>query len=295
MYAGFWRRFLAVIIDTFFVLFVLAAIAAAAVYAQHNLPAYSEYIEVQGAFPLLILSFALLYFPLMEASPLQATLGKKMLGIKVTNKSGDPASFYRTFFRHIFKYISSILMLGYLITPFTSKKQALHDILSGSLVVDEHYDPLMPGAPYTVKGFKLFFIFCFVVFLLGSLSLFALPSYKKSVELSRAAEAATVIKHFSDAQERYRLDTGRYALTLYSLDVEAPGVYEDNNIIHKNFKYSLYTARGGQKFSLIAQPQKRPGGYIILNESDALSIRCVVEEENDISKYVCGRINRYAK
>ena len=41
----------------------------------------------------------------------------------------------RAFFRNVGKQISSFLLLGYLLAGFTARKQALHDILAGCLVV----------------------------------------------------------------------------------------------------------------------------------------------------------------
>ena len=102
------------------------------------------------------------YFPLLTSSKWQATLGKKAFGIIVTDKNGERISFLRavgrcfapwifallllliaaltietrTTFGMIAASISMLLLLiGYLMQPFTARKQALHDILCGTLVV----------------------------------------------------------------------------------------------------------------------------------------------------------------
>jgi len=77
-----------------------------------------------------------LYYTAMESSRHQATLGKKALGIIVTDMSGNRISFARANGRFFGKWISGmILNIGYLMAAFTEKKQALHDILASCLVV----------------------------------------------------------------------------------------------------------------------------------------------------------------
>jgi uncharacterized RDD family membrane protein YckC len=77
-----------------------------------------------------------LYFSLLESSSWQATLGKKALGLEVTDLAGRRISFGRATGRFFAKYISAIiLMIGFLMAAFTEKKQALHDILAGTLVI----------------------------------------------------------------------------------------------------------------------------------------------------------------
>lgn len=79
-----------------------------------------------------------LYSALQESSAAQATLGKKLLGIKVVNLEGARVSFAQATGRHFGKIVSAIILLiGFLIQPFTEKRQALHDIMSGCLVIKD--------------------------------------------------------------------------------------------------------------------------------------------------------------
>src|SRR4051812_41127046 len=79
---------------------------------------------------------AWLYYAGCERSPWQATLGKRLLGVAVTDLNGERLSFLRTSARYFAKLLSALLLLvGYLIRPFTRRKQALHDMISGSVVV----------------------------------------------------------------------------------------------------------------------------------------------------------------
>ncbi len=77
-----------------------------------------------------------LYFALCESCSWQATLGKKILGLRVTTLDGDRVSFLRVSGRHFGKIISfMICFMGYTMAGFTPKKQALHDMIAGCLVV----------------------------------------------------------------------------------------------------------------------------------------------------------------
>jgi uncharacterized RDD family membrane protein YckC len=69
-------------------------------------------------------------------SYMQATPGKRALQLKVTNLRGRPLGYGHAFGRYVMKGVSgSLFCVGFLIQPFTSRKQALHDLLAGTLVV----------------------------------------------------------------------------------------------------------------------------------------------------------------
>jgi uncharacterized RDD family membrane protein YckC len=77
-----------------------------------------------------------LYFAVQESGADQATIGKKLLGLKVTDIYGDRISFGKATGRYFSKIISAlILLIGYIMAAFTDKKQALHDMIAGTLVV----------------------------------------------------------------------------------------------------------------------------------------------------------------
>jgi uncharacterized RDD family membrane protein YckC len=72
----------------------------------------------------------------MESSSKQATVGKMVLGIKVTDLDGNKLDFVKALVRNLCKIISSLIMcIGYIMAGFTEKKQALHDMIASTLVV----------------------------------------------------------------------------------------------------------------------------------------------------------------
>ncbi len=83
------------------------------------------------AINLLLTMTSWLYWALMESSRWRATLGKKILGLEVTDLEGRRISFARATVR----YFGKIIFVGFIMVAFTEKKQALHDIIAGCLVV----------------------------------------------------------------------------------------------------------------------------------------------------------------
>ena len=86
-----------------------------------------------------ILGYALswLYSALLESGPKQATLGKRLLDLKVTNMEGERIRFGQATGRHFAKYLSAIILcIGFLMMLWDGKKQTLHDKLAGTLVLD---------------------------------------------------------------------------------------------------------------------------------------------------------------
>jgi len=129
-FAGFWRRLLAYLIDGV-LLFAVQGVLAAAVL----LAAPGDARAVANLTPVSVLiSWA--YFALLESSPTGATVGKIALNLYVTDAHGDPISFRRASARYWLKLFSSItLMIGWFMAAFTPQKQALHDVIAGTLVL----------------------------------------------------------------------------------------------------------------------------------------------------------------
>ena len=136
-YAGFWRRAVAAIIDLFLLGF-LQAIIMVAVIAGMTFGESSEQTAVilTVALNLAIFVAMWLYFALMESSKLQATIGKMIIGVVVSDLDGNRISFGHASGRYFSKAVSTvILMIGYMMAGWTGRKQALHDIMAKCLVI----------------------------------------------------------------------------------------------------------------------------------------------------------------
>ena len=150
-YAGFWLRLLALIIDNAILGlgFVLVLIPLVFLTGLHKLledfhpDEDMNNVGIVMLVGILLLAATIsliltwLYHALMESSDWQATLGKRVLGLVVTDMAGQRVSFGRSSGRHFGKMITNLIpaFLGYIMAGFTDKRQALHDMLSGCLVL----------------------------------------------------------------------------------------------------------------------------------------------------------------
>ncbi len=131
-YAGFWRRFAAYAIDYLIVL--LAGIVLSAVSIRAGIVANGT----QGRFTLWLLVGYFLYCASLESSSWQATVGKRLIGIKVTNRQGERSGFARAAARFVAKLLSVLtLFVGFLLIATTARRQALHDLIAGTLVTHD--------------------------------------------------------------------------------------------------------------------------------------------------------------
>lgn len=156
-YAGFWKRFAAYLIDMIVIYIIVAIVGGIlakcfdvsqlgqSLYAVTDVedvdmvsrPGLSVSLVVGIVmFLLFAFLFPALYFILLEGSRKQATLGKRCLGIKVCDLRGAPISRWRAFGRFFCKTMSGYVLIGYIIAAFTPRKQAMHDLMVDSIVVN---------------------------------------------------------------------------------------------------------------------------------------------------------------
>lgn len=143
VYAGFWKRFAAWFIDS--VVIGLASLVIAVPVGLIVALAPAEGIDSMldsRAFDMLgqVVSWVLSawYFGWMYSSSHQASLGKMAVGIKVVRGNGEALAFWRGFWRTFAQLLSGLtLMIGYIMAAFTERRQALHDLVCDTLVVDK--------------------------------------------------------------------------------------------------------------------------------------------------------------
>jgi len=145
-YGGFWIRFLAAFLDWFIVNLVTAPIAfivagtsiAAITHLGPNPPPEQVLPILIPMFFILIpvaVGISWLYEAITTSSGMEGTVGKRIVGVRVTDLSGCRIGFGRATGRHFAKIISNFLMIGYIMAAFTEKKQGLHDMIAGTLVM----------------------------------------------------------------------------------------------------------------------------------------------------------------
>ena len=148
VYAGFWKRAAASFIDSFVTTMAVYAIlipltmlsgAGLGAFAGNPDAMSGGAVAFMGLFYLISRGIPMLYLSWMHSSSSQATLGKMAVGIKVTRTDGERISFLRAFGRYFGYVLSSMLMMiGLIMAAFTERKQALHDMMCDTLVVDKH-------------------------------------------------------------------------------------------------------------------------------------------------------------
>jgi uncharacterized RDD family membrane protein YckC len=139
-YAGFWLRFFAFVIDQVILgvaitPFTWGMVGSAMVMRGDpgDMPLMMGRI-IRVTFISVVIKW--LYYALMESSSKQATIGKLALGLKVTDLYLRPIDFGRASGRYFGKFLSGLtLLIGYIMAGFTARKQALHDMLAGTLVI----------------------------------------------------------------------------------------------------------------------------------------------------------------
>jgi uncharacterized RDD family membrane protein YckC len=156
-YAGFWRRFGAAVIDMFVIGVPVAVATSFLSIYQQTWPAFlklhpgetpadltaafghSFLVDILGFFIL----FSWIYYAGMESSGWQATLGKRMLLLRVTDKNGERISFWRATLRFAGgRLLANVPLCGAIYfmadcvcAGFTGLKQAIHDMMAGCLVI----------------------------------------------------------------------------------------------------------------------------------------------------------------
>ncbi|MGA2120497.1 MAG: RDD family protein [Methanoregula sp.] len=155
VYAGLGRRFIAFIVD--FILILIGGSIVITFFSLTNGLKYAYYMSASGvsyhdlteagtldaalgpivaALGMLFVIIPWLYYAGFESSRSQATPGKVLMHLVVTDLEGNKTSFARTTLRFFGKYISTlIIFIGFIMIGFTKKHQGLHDKIAGCLVL----------------------------------------------------------------------------------------------------------------------------------------------------------------
>jgi uncharacterized RDD family membrane protein YckC len=196
VYAGFWKRYAALFIDTFVVgiaYYIVLIAMMLLVFGTAGLSGAGSDAMGAGLAAMLIVVYVLypvissLYYVGFESSSLQATLGKLAVGIKVTDDSGHRLGRGNALGRwasHLLCYFT--LHIGYIIAGFTDRKRGLHDMVAGTLVVDKWAYTPHPERQRTELGVVAIVMICLsVLAILAYVALIlaiAIPAYQGYIQ-----------------------------------------------------------------------------------------------------------------
>ncbi len=143
VHAGFWKRVAAYFIDAAIVGILGGMVGAAiggvmgAATSFGGASGVGTSLAIQLVAQLVSLVLTACYYGWFYASLQQATPGKLAIGIKVVRSDGQGCSFWRGFGRYFAMMLSGLtLCIGFLMAAFTERKQALHDMVCDTVVVD---------------------------------------------------------------------------------------------------------------------------------------------------------------
>lgn len=207
VYAGFWVRFFAAFLDLLVlgagVILMLFSIAALIAYSGRDSILHNP--QAASLFYGLIIFMALAYYILMESGIHSATLGKRWMNIKVLDSHGNRLTVWRAAGRllaRIFSYLS--LMLGFLIQPFTRRKQALHDLLAGTVVVRAN-----ASNKISVMASLLVLFYALMVPVLAIFATAGLPAYRQIILKAQLDNGMHAGREATLAVARFYRNNGR--------------------------------------------------------------------------------------
>lgn len=141
VYAGFWIRLLAKLIDAavlYSVSLVVQRVVAAAWFGG-ALPSFEQDVEGWLRFVTIMLSvnsmmavaYSVYFIRKHEATP-----GKRLLGLRVVRADGSRVSVSRVGWRYMAEQLSGLIVLvGYVMAAFDDEKRTLHDYMCDTRVV----------------------------------------------------------------------------------------------------------------------------------------------------------------
>lgn len=223
MYAGFWKRFFAFLIDSIiiFIIYILSLVLLIFAFMNDS----SKYMLniYYMLFYLFSFSLTILYWTIFECSSWQATPGKKALGIKVADMQGNRLSFLHSLRRNLCKIVSNFTFyVGYVMAGFTVRRQALHDKMSSCLVIDKNADggllqPLPKASPVTVIVAVSAVLIPVFLMILGVLAAIIVPSVIMAGSRIESSKAIKYMSSIKQIQQYYQIEKGVYASSVQEL------------------------------------------------------------------------------
>ena len=252
-YAGFWVRFGAVIIDTI-IIYIVAVAGGAVVGLLFSVVGGRSLIGVIGV--IVGIFGAVLYFALMESSERGATLGKRAFKLRVVTAEGNERiGLGRAIGRYFARFISMIVLyIGYLIQPFTQRKQALHDMICGTAVV------ALAPASRVLLGVAIFFGLLLPT--LGIVAAISIPAYQDYTVRAKVAEALITASPAQRAVEAYIAENKAVPKSLAEAGVDVPSTSRVQRITINPRNATLtvtlaFTPLAGKQILLV--PQRTDG------------------------------------
>lgn len=140
VYAGFWIRFVAKIVDGLILgvinMVINLAVGAVLTTTISNNPQDMSSIMVPAVINAVIQWSVNIFYAVWFVGKYAATPGKMICGLKVVTPQGGKVSYLRAFGRCFAEILSSIILfIGYIMAGFDSQKRTLHDRICSTRVI----------------------------------------------------------------------------------------------------------------------------------------------------------------
>jgi uncharacterized RDD family membrane protein YckC/Tfp pilus assembly major pilin PilA len=196
IYAGFWRRAAAYIID-YVVLFIGVVVGFSAIAASDIPPARAAVLH-----SLVVYGLYWLYRAGMHSTSYQATVGKLALGIKVSDLTGRRIGFGRSTGRVFAEFLAGLTLgIGFVMAGFTKRRQALSDMIAGTLVVKKNVtadeiaaNPIAPKVPVWAATLLILAGGLGPIGILAAIAIPAYQDYSVRAEVTDALTSASTYK-----------------------------------------------------------------------------------------------------
>jgi len=257
-FAGFWKRLFAYLIDSFLFggmfLILVMLLGTSLVTDSRDIDLTHFGLALVGIYLIIPICWWL-YFAVMESSSSQATLGKKVIGIKVTDISGQPLSFGQATGRHFSAFITQLtFLIGYLLAAFTARKQALHDMIASTLVVNARFgaNQIKVASDNPGNGMSAGSIIAIVFLVLlipvgGILAAIALPAYQDYTMRAKVEQAMVETKYVQNIITEHAAKTGYWPNTLQRAGINSEQLLTEN--------YHLVLANQGSYHLIFKKPE----------------------------------------
>ncbi len=254
LYGGFWLRFVAAILDglilyvasLFMIGFLSVAIEAPFTALTGWSPYASQYLGLRVLIFFMNICAAWLYAALFQSSRLQASPGMLALGLRVTTLAGERIGFGRATGRYFATILSGLILLfGYFMIGWTQRKQALHDMIAGTLVVRRaglarYHDDIASGEAISGSssnagglsaGAIVGIVFaCLFVLVIPIMAAIAIPAYQDYVVRSQVAEGLSLADGVKTGVAEFYGNMDHYPADNASASLAAPESISGNYV-----------------------------------------------------------------
>jgi uncharacterized RDD family membrane protein YckC len=232
-YSGFWRRVGAYVID--YVLIIIGYSIVTVLIASFVVGAGADRTTAMRSIVvwvwLILLIAPWLYYAFMESSALQATVGKLAAGIKVTGQDGGRIGFGQATGRY-FSHLLTAISFGveYAMVVFTSRRQALHDMVARTYVVRRQFSAEEVGAAGPAPAAPAWMTVLAILVCVGGgpigigiLAAISIPAYQDYTIRAQVVEGLNATAPFKEAVAK-ALAEGRSPRQINSrtLDLSSP-------------------------------------------------------------------------